>query len=88
MVSLRAVLQGKERESIPLRARHMPGHRAQRLVYALLIAKAFFQHLHGYALLVALASEPGAGRRADVVACYRRGTLVFADLSRPKTRFP
>src|SRR6266516_195747 len=59
-VSLRAVLQGKERESIPLRARNMPGHRAQRSIYALLIAKAFFQHLHGYLLLVELASEPGA----------------------------
>ena len=59
-VSLRAVLQGKECESIPLRARDMPGHRAQRFVYALLIAKAFFQQLHGYVLLVELASEPGA----------------------------
>src|SRR6185503_4715729 len=59
-VSLRAVLQGKERESIPLRAGNMPGHRAQRFVYALLIAKAFLQHLHGYVLLFELAVQPGA----------------------------
>src|SRR6266496_3008119 len=60
MVSLCGALQVKECESIPLRARDMPGHRAQRSIYALLIAKAFFQHLHGYLLLVELASEPGA----------------------------
>ena len=69
---LRAAHQAKECESIPLRARDMPGHRAQRLVYALLIAKAFFQHLHGYAPLVELASEPGAwcgqaGRRCRLL---------------------
>src|SRR6266851_2216185 len=60
MGSFRAALQAEEQKSIPLRARNMPGHCTQRFVYALLITEAFFQHLHGYALLLELAGEPGA----------------------------
>src|SRR5260370_21242453 len=60
MASLPAALQAKKQEPIPLRAGYMPGHSAQRSVYALLIAKAVLQHLHGYVLLFELTVQPGA----------------------------
>src|SRR6266446_606613 len=65
--SLRAAFEGEKREPIPLRAGHMPGHRAQRFVDAFLIAKAFLQHLHGHALSLELASEPSAWSRQAAV---------------------
>src|SRR5437667_3024901 len=89
MPALRAALQQvKEGEPIPLRARHVPGHRAQRLVYLLLIAKAFLQHLHHDVLSLVLAREAGAWSRkarvagiAAALSC-RLGTLPQKRLRR------
>src|SRR5229473_7839473 len=79
----------KKQESIALRPGHMPGHSAQRLVYVVLIAKAFLQHLHGYALLFELAVQPGAccGQSgipaiASPLPC-RPGQLLQKGLRRP-----
>ena len=93
MASLRASLQAKKLESIPLRAGHMPGHSAQRFVYALLIAKPFLQHLYGYALLFELAGQQGSCRGQSGIPAIvsplscRPGQLLQKRLRRPNPEF-
>src|SRR6266849_8222472 len=86
MTGLRSAQQAKEGESIPLHAGYLPGHRAERLIDALLIAKTLFQHLHCYALPLELAAEPSARFGQAWIAgrgSARAGQFLQEGLRRP-----
>src|SRR6267142_653795 len=61
IMSFRAALDMKERESIPLHASHMSGHGAEGFIDPLLIAKTRRQYFYRYGLALELATEPLAG---------------------------